>query len=147
MNDKARAVGLGRPADRHTRGMSRATSDVSAQARRMGAGLIGMGVLHFVTPDRFDAIIPDELPVKARTLTLASGAAEVLIGAGLLLPPTRRLSALAAIGLFVAVYPANLNTLRVVADKPLPYKIVALARLPLQIPMIVTAWRIFRRSR
>jgi len=47
--------------------------------------------------------------------------------------------------LFVAVFPANLHTVRVVADKPLPTRLVALARLPLQVPMIVGAWRIFRR--
>lgn len=110
----------------------------------MGAGLIAMGALHFVAPAKFDAIIPHELPVRPRTLTYASGVAELLIGAGLLARPTRRLSALAAVGLFVGVYPANVNTLRVVAGKPVGYRLAALARLPLQLPMILSAWRIFR---
>lgn len=112
----------------------------------MGAGLIGMGVLHFAAPKGFDAIIPRELPVPARTLTYASGLAEVAIGAGLLHPRTRRTAALAAAALFVAVYPANLNTLRVVAGKPLPYRLIAWARLPLQVPMILAALRIHRRT-
>ena len=111
----------------------------------MGAGLIGMGLLHFAAPKGFDAIIPPELPFAPRTLTYASGVAELVIGAGLLYPRTRRLSALAAAGLFVAVFPANLHTARVVAGKPLPVRLMALARLPLQAPLILTAWRIFRR--
>ena len=118
---------------------------MSRDAKLMGAGLIGMGLLHFAAPKGFDAIIPPELPVPPRTLTYASGVAALLIGAGLVQPRTQRLSALAAAGLFVAVFPANLHTVRVVADKPLPTRLVALARLPLQVPMIVGAWRIFRR--
>lgn len=118
---------------------------MSRDAKLMGAGLIGMGLLHFAAPKGFDAIIPPELPVPPRTLTYASGVAELVIGAGLLHARTQRLSALAAAGLFVAVFPANLHTVRVVADKPLPTRLVALARLPLQVPMIVGAWRIFRR--
>ncbi|MBK8447484.1 MAG: hypothetical protein IPL41_12630 [Micropruina sp.] len=116
----------------------------NADAKWMGAGLIGMGVLHFAAPKKFDAIIPQELPVAPRTLTYASGVAELAIGAGLLHPRTRRAAALAAAALFVAVYPANLNTLRVVADKPLPYRVIAWARLPLQVPMIASALRIYR---
>ena len=47
----------------------------------MGAGLIGMGLLHFAAPKGFDAIIPPELPFAPRTLTYASGVAELVIGA------------------------------------------------------------------
>lgn len=112
----------------------------------MGAGLIAMGLLHFVAPKGFDSIIPDEIPVSKRALTYASGVAELTVGAGLLVPRTRRAAALAAIALFVAVFPANVNTVRVFKDKPVGYQLAALARLPLQIPMITSAWRVFRRS-
>jgi len=112
----------------------------------MGAGLIASGILHFVTPKGFDSIIPDEIPVSKRALTYASGVAELAIGAGLLLPPSRRASALAAALLFVAVFPANVNTVRVFKDRPIGYRIAAIARLPLQVPMITTAVRVFRRS-
>jgi len=112
----------------------------------MGAGLIAMGIWHFVAPSGFDAIIPDEIPVAKRTLTYASGVAEVAIGAGLLVPRTRRVSALAAAALFVAVFPANVNTVRVFRHRPPAHRIVAVARLPLQIPMIISAWRVFQRS-
>lgn len=110
----------------------------------MGAGLLAMGVLHFAAPKGFDSIIPEEIPASKRGLTYASGVAELAIGAGLLSPRTRRASALAAIGLFAAVFPANVNTVRVFRDQPLPYRLGALARLPLQLPMITTAWKIRR---
>jgi len=122
------------------------TEDGSRQAYLMGAGLIASGILHFVTPKGFDSIIPDEIPVSKRALTYASGVAELAIGAGLLLPPSRRASALAAALLFVAVFPANVNTVRVFKDRPIGYRIAAIARLPLQVPMITTAVRVFRRS-
>jgi uncharacterized membrane protein len=122
------------------------TADGSRQAYLMGAGLIAMGILHFVTPKGFDSIIPDEIPLPKRAITYGSGVAELAIGAGLLAPRTRKLSALAAVALFVAVYPANLNTVRVVKDKSLATRLVAIARLPMQVPMITTAWRVFQRS-
>lgn len=122
------------------------TSDGSRQAYLMGAGLIAMGILHFVAPKGFDSIIPAEIPVSRRTLTYASGVAELTVGAGLLAPRTRRAAALAAMALFVAVFPANVNTVRVLKDKPVGYRLAALARLPLQVPMITSAWKVFRRS-
>lgn len=122
------------------------TADGSRQAYLMGAALIAMGTLHFAAPKGFDAIIPEEIPIPKRTLTHLSGAIELAVGAGLLGPRTRRASALAAIALFVAVFPANVNTVRIVKDKPVGYRLVALARLPLQIPLITTAWQVFRRA-
>ncbi|MGZ8176630.1 DoxX family protein [Williamsia sp. SKLECPSW1] len=114
-------------------------------ARIMGGALVGMGVLHFAVPAPFDSIVPPEIPGDARTLTYASGAAEMAIGAGLLYPRTRRTAATAAVALFVAVFPANVNTLRVFRGKPLLLAGAA-ARLPMQIPMITTALRIRRDS-
>lgn len=122
------------------------TADGSRQAYLMGAGLVAMGVLHFAAPKGFDSIIPDELPISKRALTYASGVAELAIGAGLLTPRTRRLSALAAAALFVAVFPANVNTVRVFRNRPVGYRLAAIARLPLQLPLITTAWRVFQRS-
>ena len=121
-------------------------SDGTRQAYWMGAVLITTGVLHFVTPKGFDSIIPKEIGIPARTLTYASGVAELAIGAGLLAPRTRKVSALAAAALFVAVFPANVNTVRVVKDRPIGYRLAAIARLPLQVPLITTAWQVFKRS-
>jgi uncharacterized membrane protein len=115
-------------------------------AYRMAAMLIGIGAGHFLRPKPFDQIIPPELPGSPRFYTLASGVAEVGVGAMLLAPRTRRLAALAAAALFVAVFPANINMCRMWWDKPLPMKLASLARLPMQIPMITSALAIRRNA-
>lgn len=115
-------------------------------AYRMAAMLIGIGVGHFAAPKPFDTIVPAELPGSPRFYTYASGVAEVGIGAMLLAPRTRRAGALAAIALFLAVYPANINMVRLWWDKGWPARIVALARLPFQFPMIVQAVKIRRNA-
>jgi uncharacterized membrane protein len=117
-----------------------------APAYRLAALLLGVGTTHFVMPKPFDAIVPAELPGSARFYTYASGVAEVATGALLLSPRTRKLGALAAIAVFIAVFPANLNMVRLWRDRPLPMRVGALARLPLQIPMITEALKVFRNS-
>lgn len=117
-----------------------------SRASRMGAMLVGMGVLHFAIPKPFDSIVPAELPGSARVYTHASGVAEIVTGGLLLAPRTRKLGALAAVALFVSVLPANVNMVRLWKDKPLPMRIGAIARLPLQIPMITQALKIYRES-
>ncbi len=111
--------------------------------------LLGVGTLHFVTPKPFDTIVPAELPGSTRFYTYASGVAELGTGAALLAPKTRRLGALAAAALFIAVFPANVNMVRLWFKDPaksLPMRMVAVARLPLQIPMIAGALKIYRNS-
>ncbi|MCV6979192.1 hypothetical protein H7I53_02980 [Mycolicibacterium pulveris] len=118
-----------------------------APAYRLAAMLLGAGSLHFLAPKPFDAIVPAELPGSARFYTYASGVAELATGALLLVPRTRRLGALAAVVLFVAVFPANVNMVRLWRNKPLVMRAGALARLPLQIPMVLEALKIYRTSR
>jgi uncharacterized membrane protein len=115
-------------------------------AQRMGAMLVGMSVLHFVAPKPFDTIVPAELPGSARFYTLASGVAEGATGAMLLVPRTRRIGALAAVALFVGVFPANVNMVRLWWGRGWPARIGALARLPLQVPMITQALRAYRNG-
>jgi uncharacterized membrane protein len=115
-------------------------------AYRIAALLLGVGTTHFLAPKQFDGIIPAELPGSPRFYTYASGVAEVTIGALLLARRTRRNAALAAVALFLAVFPANVNMVRLWWDKPWPMRIVALARLPLQIPMITQALKIRRNA-
>ncbi|OBI40306.1 hypothetical protein A5707_10360 [Mycobacterium kyorinense] len=117
-----------------------------APAYRMGTLLIGMGITHFVVPKPFDDIVPVELPGSQRFYTYASGVAEVVTGALLLVRSTRRLGALAAVALFLGVFPGNLNMVRLWWDKPWPMRLVALARLPLQIPMVTMALKIRRTA-
>lgn len=115
-------------------------------AYRIAALLLGIGTLHFVAPKPFDGIIPDELPGSPRFYTYASGVAEIVIGALLLPLRTRRLAALSAAALFLAVFPGNLNMVRLWWDKPWPMRVIALVRLPLQIPMVTTALKVARNS-
>lgn len=122
-----------------------AQHSTDASAYRLAALLIGVGITHFAAPKPFDAIIPAELPGSPRFYTYASGVAEVGTGALLLVPRTRRFGATAAAALFVGVFPGNLNMVRLWWDKPWPMRLAALARLPLQIPMITEALKV-RRS-
>ncbi|MCW2686528.1 MAG: rane protein [Mycobacterium sp.] len=112
----------------------------------MGGILVFMGVSHFAVPKPFDDIVPAELPGSARFYTYASGVAEVATGALLLTPRTRRLGALAAIALFLSVFPANVNMVRLWWGKPWPMRVGAIARLPLQIPMITEALKVRRNA-
>jgi uncharacterized membrane protein len=115
-------------------------------AYRIGAMLMGIGTVHFLAPKPFDDIVPAELPGDARFYTYASGVAEIATGALLVPRRTRRTAALAAVLLFIGVFPANVNMCRLWWGKPWPMRIAALARLPLQIPMITTALKIRRNS-
>jgi uncharacterized membrane protein len=134
--------------------MTAATPELPQPASRkrahlMGAGLLGIGTLHFVAPKPFDDIVPAELPGSARFYTYASGLAELGVAGLLLSPRTRRLGALAAMALFASVFPANVNMVRLWCKdpaKPLVMRLMAIARLPLQIPMITEALKIYRAS-
>jgi uncharacterized membrane protein len=117
-----------------------------ALAHRLAAMLLGVGTLHFVAPKQFDQIVPAELPGSQRFYTYASGVAELSTGALLLSARTRKCGALTVALLFVAVFPANVNMVRLWRDKPLVMRLGAIARLPLQIPMITTALKIYRNS-
>ncbi|WP_035985482.1 DoxX family membrane protein [Leptolyngbya sp. KIOST-1] len=70
--------------------------------------MVVAGVLHFVVPQPFIRIVPGFLPAPAMLVYL-SGAIEVLLGLGLLVPALQQISAWGLVILFVAVYPANLN--------------------------------------
>jgi uncharacterized membrane protein len=127
--------------------MTDRTSSTDRTAYGLAAMLLGVGSLHFVAPKPFDGIVPAELPGSARFYTYASGVAEVGTGALLLAPSTRRLGGWTAAALFLAVFPANINMVRLWWDKPWPMKLGAIARLPLQIPMVTAALRVARAER
>ncbi|HKP44127.1 DoxX family protein [Mycobacterium sp.] len=115
-------------------------------AYRLAALLLGSGVAHFVIPKPYDTIVPVELPGSQRFYTYASGVAELASGALLLSARTRRLGALSAVAVFIGVFPANINLVRLWRDKPLFMRLGAIARLPLQIPMITSALKVYRNS-
>ncbi|WP_406327162.1 DoxX family protein [Streptomyces sp. NBC_00203] len=104
------------------------------------AGLLAAaGVTHFVAPRQYDATIPRALPGRPRTWTYASGAAELALAAGVALPRTRRVAGLATAAFFVGVFPANVKMAVDWRNRPAPLKAAALARLPLQVPLVLWA--------
>lgn len=102
--------------------------------------------MHFVNPGFFDAIVPPWVPGSERAATYASGVAEVLVGAGILVARTRRAALWSAAALFIAVYPANLYMAWDWRDRDLADRFVAYGRLPLQIPMTWWAVAAARRA-
>ena len=76
--------------------------------RLLGAIFLTAGVLHFVKPRMYEAIMPRYLPAH-RELVYASGVAELAGGAGMLHAKTRRGAGWWLIATLVAVFPANVE--------------------------------------
>ena len=121
---------------------ARATSTASALGL---AGLLGAaGLTHLRRPEVYDRLIPRWLG-PPRPWVLGSGVAELLCGAAVALPSTRRAGALATAALFVAVLPGNVQMAldaRPGARSWTRRPAVAWGRLPLQVPLVVWAWRV-----
>ncbi|MBZ4020428.1 DoxX family protein [Streptomyces purpurogeneiscleroticus] len=129
--------------------MSRTADRTARTARspRLLAGLLaGAGVLHFAVPKPFDATVPRALPGSARGWTYASGVAELALAAGVAHPRTRRVAALATAAFFVGVFPANVQMAVDWRHRPAPLRAAALARLPLQAPLVLWARGVARRE-
>ncbi len=104
-------------------------------------GILGLaGITHFLRPETFESIVPPRLG-DPRFITYASGVAELGCATLLALPPTRRLGGLASAALMVAVYPANIYTVKKHWHNPRG-RAIALARLPLQVPLVWMSWNI-----
>ncbi len=102
------------------------------------------GTLHFVRPRPFESIVPRRLPRK-RELVYASGAAELLCAAGLLHPRSRGAAGWASVALLLAVFPANVQMAADARGRgSTAYRAGTLARLPMQLPLLRTAWRAAR---
>lgn len=116
-------------------------------ARSLARFLALAGLAHFAVPRFYDRMIPPQLPGSARDWTYGSGAAELAVAAAIAVPPTRRIGARAAFWLFVCIFPGNLKMWLDArrADQPAVQQRVLLARLPLQLPLLVWAARV-RRS-
>jgi uncharacterized membrane protein len=106
--------------------------------RLFGPVFVAAGILHFVIPRTYEAIVPDWLPAH-RELVYASGVAEILGGAGVLHARTRRLASWWCIATLIAVFPANLHMALNPDRYDVPGGSTALwLRLPVQILFI--AW-------
>ncbi|MGB9986722.1 DoxX family protein [Salarchaeum japonicum] len=112
----------------------------------MSAFYVVAGVAHFLWPRGFERAVPPSLP-RPRLLVYVSGVAEVVLGLGVLVRRTRRVSAWGLIALLVAVFPANVHMARSdVFRDAVPERfswvvdVVAWARLPLQGVLVLWAW-------
>lgn len=110
----------------------------------MGLFIGFAGVAHFANPGFFNDIVPPWLPPGKSFWTYVSGVAEIIIAVMLLSSRSRRAGALAAIWLFVLVYPANLYMTWDWRDRPFGEQLVSWGRLPFQFVFIWLAWRIVR---
>src|SRR3954463_10153161 len=106
----------------------------------LGLTFVAAGLLHFVRPRMYEAIMPRYMPAH-RALVYASGAAEIAGGAGVLHPRTRRAAGWWLIATLLAIFPANVE-MAVNAERfrriPKP---LLLARLPLQGALIAWVWK------
>ena len=105
------------------------------------------GAIHFLRPGVFDPIVPRSLPGPSRFWTVSSGLAEWALAALVAGRSTRNLGGLLSALFLVAVFPANVRTVRVVRKQGVPARIIALARLPLQVPLIALSLRVARGTR
>jgi uncharacterized membrane protein len=104
--------------------------------------LVGAGATHFAVPGPYDHIVPRFLPAP-RAWTWGSGVVELLVGAAVASPRTRRRGATAAAVLFVVVFPANVQ---MAVDPGGVPRWLALARLPLQVPLVLWALQVRRNA-
>jgi uncharacterized membrane protein len=72
----------------------------------MGFTYVVAGLMHFVAPKVYEQVVPPGFP-RPRALVYLSGVAEVVLGVGVTIERTRRMSAWGIITLLVAVFPAN----------------------------------------
>jgi uncharacterized membrane protein len=108
--------------------------------RLFGPFFILAGVMHFVIPRTYAAIVPPRLRAP-RALVYASGVAEIAGGAGVLHQRTRRAASAWSVATLIAVFPANVH----MALNPERYRVpggrIGLwARLPVQ--ALFVAWAI-----
>lgn len=109
----------------------------SASALSLAALLTVAGAAHFVIPRPYERIVPRAFGDPAFWVRW-SGVAEIVCAGLVAHPRTRRVGAWAAAGLFVAVFPANV---KMALDGGVPAGL-AWARLPLQVPLVLWAYRV-----
>jgi uncharacterized membrane protein len=114
------------------------------------AGLLAVaGATHLLAPARYEPIVPRRLGAP-RPWVLASGLAELACALGLTHPRSRAGAARASAGLFVAVFPANVQMAVTALRSPRAsagYRAFTLGRLPLQVPLVRWAWRVAGSAR
>jgi uncharacterized membrane protein len=105
--------------------------------RLCGPVFIAAGVNHFVNPRFYRAIMPDYLPAHDE-LVAASGVAELVGGAALMHPRTRRFGGWWLVATLIAIFPANVH----MAMHPERYRRFSPAALNARLPvqLLFIAW-------
>lgn len=129
--------------------------DPAARHSRLGlaALMLGSGVLHFVVPGLYERIVPRWLGERRRAVQV-SGAAELVCGGLLLGRRTRGAGGWLTAVLLVAVFPANVQMVLDAGSEhqaaerlpPWLFRILGIARLPLQVPLVLRAVRVARTA-
>jgi uncharacterized membrane protein len=113
----------------------------------LATAMTAVGILHFLKPQGFVAIVPAALPFPL-ALVYISGFFEVAGGVGLLVSRFRKAAAWGLILLYIAVFPANINM--AIYQIPLDGQAVPAwalwARLPFQAVFIAWAWWMTRED-
>jgi uncharacterized membrane protein len=108
--------------------------------RRLASFWIGAGVMHFVIPRQYAAIVPEMIPRK-REVVVVSGLAEIAGGVAVLHPRTRTPARWWLLTTLVAVFPANINMALHPERYPKIPRWALLARLPLQGVCALFTWK------
>ncbi len=120
------------------------TAPLSKDIIGLAAILGTSGFIHLGKPEVYEPIMPKMIPAH-REVIFASGVAELLCAAGLLVPRLRKPAGWASAALLLGVYPANFKMAADAAQThSTKFKAIAWGRLPLQIPMIRTALKAAR---
>lgn len=119
---------------------------MTTSQRALAAFFTFAGVMHFVIPRKYEATVPDYVPISPRDAVVYSGVAEIAGALAVIPPATRGFARWWLIGLLVAVFPANVH----MAVNPEQIKGLDLdrtprwalwARLPCQPLMVWWVWR------
>jgi len=139
------------PGERGT-GVEQSESRGARRSRlALAASMVGAGITHFVAPAAYERIVP-RWAGDGRRVVLASGAAEIACGGLLLSRRTGKIGGWLTAALLVVVFPANVQMAlaagterQAVPNMPVgPFRVMALARLPLQLPLVGWALRVAR---
>ncbi len=111
--------------------------------------MVGAGITHFVAPAAYERIVPRWMGDAGRVV-LVSGAAEIACGWLLLSRRAAKAGGWLTAAVLVAVFPANVQMAldagtehQALPDMPVGrFRLVALARLPLQVPLVGWALRV-----
>lgn len=92
---------------------------------------LAAGIAHFAYPKAYMRIMPRYIPAH-KFLVLVSGAIEIILAIGLVVPSLTKLAAWGIIALLFAVFPANIHHFNTTTTTSTWVKWLLFLRLPLQ---------------